>query len=123
MLGNHSDCQHNKHPDIPVSPPGPWLRRWQEEHDAASQEDHDSSYVCDSEYSRCHLPAAARHFPELLQPGACWLLLSGSGLQLALLAATSLQSHLTSSGRSPPGLVLLQEGEAGLGGPCPVLLS
>lgn len=49
-------------------------------------------------------------FPELLQPGACWLLLSGPD-SARLLAATSLQSHLTSSGRSP-GLVLLQEGEA-----------
>lgn len=78
------DHHHDKRPRS-LSPQARGSAGGRRRHDAASQEDHDKPYVCDSKYSRCHLPA-----PPLLsspvpmlpwlwhpQPQAPWLLLLG----------------------------------------------
>ena len=92
-------------------------------HDAASQEDHDKPYVCDSKYSGRHLPAAGPH--PALSCSSRGLAGFSSRAQTSgcLLAATSLQSHLTSSGSSPrPGVAAGGRSQPGRP-PCPVFLS
>lgn len=63
VLRNRRGAQHNKHPGIPLSPQARGSAGGRRRHDAASQEDHDKPYVCDSKYGRCPLPGPSPSSP------------------------------------------------------------
>lgn len=69
MLRSCRNRCDNEPPRTPLSPQARGSAGGRRRHDAASQEDHDKPYVCDSKYHACFLPAPAPSTPFAVLPG------------------------------------------------------